>query len=693
MKTGLRKSAYMMIAVLTLLLMAYTAVTGDEILMDAAPSADAGTVFSEETDENSETTSYANADFELADGSDGFHAEQEINEAGTVFSETGEVDSENTLNLETEAAFSPDPELQSTGTGGFDENIVKQGGESSADESPLESDTIIQEDMIDDAASSDTGETAALSAGSEDPDALSVYDSGVCGENLSWKLHGSPMTLTISGTGEMTSHPWADYRGISEIIVEEGVTTLCNHAFAYMHELEYVYLPSSLTIINDFAFMQCSKLEDITIPAGVTKIGSSSFSNCESLREIAVPKSVELIDTNAFGFCVNLEKVALPEGLLTIEEYVFDGCHSLRSITFPDSLTKIDHDSFRWCYSLERIEIPEAVTIIEGMAFYQCYDEVTGKGLKEVILPDNLKRIGYRAFEGDVLLEKMVIPGAVSIIDEYAFLDCPNLTLYVRAGTTAYKYAEENNIPFVSDGISISDAVVKVSNQAYTGMQVKPKLSVTLDGVELTPGTQYKAVYDRNVMKGTATVKIIGKGRYIGYTSETFEIEAKNIKNASISGIKDFIYTGSGVKLNPIVKIDGRKLEYGVDYDVEYTDNLEVGQASFTIEGKGNYYGALREFYDINPEEPEIGIKQEGNRMKVSAKKRSSGTIRVKQYSRKSRGNGMSVIKMHVETVVKSDSGNIITSEGYDYYVEVPDDLGDVTVEAEKGIIVERVDE
>jgi hypothetical protein len=41
MKTGLRKSAYMMIAVLTLLLMAYTAVTGDEILMDAAPSADA----------------------------------------------------------------------------------------------------------------------------------------------------------------------------------------------------------------------------------------------------------------------------------------------------------------------------------------------------------------------------------------------------------------------------------------------------------------------------------------------------------------------------------------------------------------------------------------------------------------------------------------------------------------------------
>ena len=114
-----------MIAVLTLLLMAYAAVTGDEIMMDAVPSADSGTVFSEETVENSETTSYANADFELADGSDGFHAEQEINEAGTVFSETGEVDSENTLNVETEAAFSPDPELQSTGTGGFDENIVK----------------------------------------------------------------------------------------------------------------------------------------------------------------------------------------------------------------------------------------------------------------------------------------------------------------------------------------------------------------------------------------------------------------------------------------------------------------------------------------------------------------------------------------------------------------------------------------
>ena len=40
MKTGLRISIYTMIAVLTILLIACAAVTGDEILMDAAPSAD-----------------------------------------------------------------------------------------------------------------------------------------------------------------------------------------------------------------------------------------------------------------------------------------------------------------------------------------------------------------------------------------------------------------------------------------------------------------------------------------------------------------------------------------------------------------------------------------------------------------------------------------------------------------------------
>ena len=66
----------------------------------------------------------------------------------------------------------------------------------------------------------------------------SAPTSGTCGDNLTWRLDGS--TLTISGTGDMDDYhddlheysPWSGYRSrIIEVIIEPGVTSIGYDAF------------------------------------------------------------------------------------------------------------------------------------------------------------------------------------------------------------------------------------------------------------------------------------------------------------------------------------------------------------------------------------------------------------------------------------------------------------------------------
>ena len=35
-----------------------------------------------------------------------------------------------------------------------------------------------------------------------------IVSSGSCGENVTWEFDNQTGTLTINGSGEMTSHPW-----------------------------------------------------------------------------------------------------------------------------------------------------------------------------------------------------------------------------------------------------------------------------------------------------------------------------------------------------------------------------------------------------------------------------------------------------------------------------------------------------
>lgn len=82
-----------------------------------------------------------------------------------------------------------------------------------------------------------------------------------CGENLTWVLD-TEGTLAISGTGDM-EFAFGLVSDIYDVLVEDGMTSICDSAFYYCENLTSVTIPSTVLRIEPWAFSDCDKLEDI----------------------------------------------------------------------------------------------------------------------------------------------------------------------------------------------------------------------------------------------------------------------------------------------------------------------------------------------------------------------------------------------------------------------------------------------
>ena len=96
----------------------------------------------------------------------------------------------------------------------------------------------------------------------------------------------------------------------------------------------------------------------------------------------------------------------------------------------------------------------------------------------------------------------------------------------------------------------------------------------------MTEGQDYEVAYSDNVNVGTAKVTITGK------IEKTFSITPADISKQEVTGLKEsYVYTGKAI--TPEVTVDG--LTEGQEYEVAYSDNVNVGSAKVTLAGKGNY--------------------------------------------------------------------------------------------------------
>ena len=222
-------------------------------------------------------------------------------------------------------------------------------------------------------------------------------------------------------------------------------------------------------------------------------------------------------------------------------------------------------------------------------------------------------------------------------------------------------YAGTITAAFDIVGISINDATVTVaSQQTYTGRALTPAVTVKVDGKELTTA-DYDVAYSNNTNVGTATVTITGKGNYAGTATAKFEIVKANIQNASVTGVANRYYTGKARTQTDLrVYIAGKVLSTD-NYSVVYTNNKNIGQASLTITGKGNYTGTITKTFIVKPRKVS-NVKVTKGKKRVTVRYKKQNGARYQIYYKKAGTKAKTVKTAAVKrTIKKLKSGKTYT--------------------------------
>lgn len=136
-----------------------------------------------------------------------------------------------------------------------------------------------------------------------------------------------------------------------------------------------------------------------------------------------------------------------------------------------------------------------------------------------------------------------------------------------------------------------------VKDATYTGKAMRPALKATFNGSKLG-ANDFAATYKDNVKAGKATITAKGKGNFTGTKAITFKIKPASIKKTKASKIKARTYTGKPIKPGVALTLKGVQLGKS-DYSLSYANNEDVGGATVTIAGKGNFKDVKKVMFKI----------------------------------------------------------------------------------------------
>lgn len=288
-----------------------------------------------------------------------------------------------------------------------------------------------------------------------------------------------------------------------DIVVDDSITVIQDHVFRSHWAIESVELPSWLTEIDDYMFDGCYNLRSIKIPDGVKKIGSYALYNCSNLSQINIPNTVETIGDFAFAYCYDITHMRIPSSVKHIGDTAFYGCDNnvMNLLCEEGSYGCYYAESHRMNLSIFMKEVGGYCIIKNGVltSFY-------GEGFDDyeyhcnLVIPSNVKSIGYSAFENNNRIINIELPYSVTTIYPYAFADCPNLesviipftvtdisdsafegtdaTIYCYYNSYAYNYAVKNGIDYELITVTLSTNSVDMLTGEAIVINAVPSVTV-----------------------------------------------------------------------------------------------------------------------------------------------------------------------------------------------------------------------
>ena len=151
--------------------------------------------------------------------------------------------------------------------------------------------------------------------------------------------------------------------------------------------------------------------------------------------------------------------------------------------------------------------------------------------------------------------------------------------------------------------LSSAAVIVTDNRKTYNGSEQYASVTVNLNGTALIMGQDFTVTYGGNcVDTGSYSITVTGIGNYTGEAipSKQLTIAPKELQDGMIQAIPPQYYTGQ--KITPKITVhDGELvLHEGTDFEnLAYSNNSEVGTASVSITGKGNYTGDAKATFSI----------------------------------------------------------------------------------------------
>ncbi len=290
------------------------------------------------------------------------------------------------------------------------------------------------------------------------------------------------------------------------------------------------------------------------------------FSQYDGYDEVvSVPESNTITRLGKMAFYYGSHKetkvrsVHLPKTLLTVGDSAFQGVKTIEEITVDSAnsnfkamdgiLYSKDGTTLYACPSGKKIDqfiVPNTVTTLSNDAF-------NGNLTKVVILPESVTTVGDRAIvNGSVLVKNKNATLGSNLCDS-------NRPIYGYKGSTTEDYAKANNCPFseiTTDNVKeLSELSVEVSDIEFNYEGNIPTVTIKDGNYTLVKDVDFTLECTNNTSASTnkaATVKIYGKGKYVGLVKKNYAVTPRKVRYQYVNPEVNY----NGQEQYPIIELE-----------------------------------------------------------------------------------------------------------------------------------------
>lgn len=242
---------------------------------------------------------------------------------------------------------------------------------------------------------------------------------------------------------------------LTSIELYDFVSSIGIEAFIGCTKLEEVTMGASIETISEKAFYNLTNLKNVEFPTVLKTIGREAFYGCSAMTAINLPASLSTIDEYAFANCTGVETINVANGVETLGNYAFMNCGKVETFTIPSTVTNLGIGVFQGWTSLRELNVDGSsldFAFKNGVLYNSTYTKIiyvdasasgefvvpetvtsladglfAGSAITSVVLPDTIREIPAKAFQGCKSLTSVTFPANLEKIGDMAFEGCVNL--------------------------------------------------------------------------------------------------------------------------------------------------------------------------------------------------------------------------------------------------------------------------